>query len=180
MRKLSMDELGRPDAESFRQSKKLPVVAVLDNIRSLHNVGSVFRSADAFSIEAIYLCGITACPPHREISKSALGATETVQWHYFRHTADCLHMLADKGYALVGIEQTDESIDLQDFVPSGHVALIFGNEMDGLSDDALRLSNMAIEIPQTGTKHSLNVSVCAGIVFWHCFNSYQKFSKTSE
>jgi tRNA G18 (ribose-2'-O)-methylase SpoU len=169
MRKLKLDELGRPDAEAFMASTKLPVVAVLDNIRSLHNVGSVFRSADAFAIEAVYLCGITARPPHREIHKTALGATETVSWYYFEKTTHCLQQLSNEGYELVGIEQTDESIALHQFLPAGKTALIFGNEVDGISDEALSLCSKAVELPQAGTKHSLNVSVCAGIIFWHCY-----------
>lgn len=175
MRKLKLDELGRPDAEAFRASLKIPVVAVLDNIRSLHNVGSVFRSADAFAIEAIYLCGITARPHHREIHKTALGATETVAWHYFEKTADCLKKLSDEGYELVGVEQTDESIPLPHYKPKPGTALIFGNEVDGISDEALLLCSKAVELPQQGTKHSLNVSVCAGIIFWHCFLFLRNF-----
>lgn len=176
MRKLSTEELGRPDAETFKKSGKIPVVAVLDNIRSLHNVGSVFRSADAFAIEAIYLCGITACPPHREINKTALGATESVDWHYVENTVDCLKMLREKGYETICVEQTDQSIHLQHFTPSGPTALVFGNEVDGVSDEALPLCTAAVELPQAGTKHSLNVSVCAGIVFWHCFNAFRTFA----
>ncbi len=176
MRKLKLDELGRPDAETFKASAKIPVVAVLDNIRSLHNVGSVFRSADAFAIQAIYICGITACPPHREINKTALGATETVEWHYFENTAECLKVLSDNGYETVCIEQTDESEPLQDFVPRPKTALVFGNEVDGVSSEAISICSRAVELTQAGTKHSLNVSVCAGIVFWHCFNLLHKFA----
>lgn len=175
MRKLKLNELGRPNAEAFRASKKIPIVAVLDNIRSLHNVGSVFRSADAFAIEAIYLCGITACPPHREINKTALGATQTVEWHYFENTADCLKTLIEKGYEIVCIEQTDQSVQLHDHVPQPKTALVFGNEVDGVSDEAITLCQKAVELAQAGTKHSLNVSVCAGIVFWHYFINLYKF-----
>ncbi|MBK9292632.1 MAG: RNA methyltransferase [Bacteroidetes bacterium] len=170
MRKLTSEELGRPDAEQFRRLEKMPAVAVLDNIRSLHNVGSIFRSADAFALKAIYLCGITACPPHREIHKTALGATETVEWHYYPQITDCLKQLAAEGYEIVCVEQTNQSIKLQDFAPSRPVALVFGNELDGVSDAALQWCQRAVELPQAGTKHSLNVSVCAGIVFWHLFN----------
>lgn len=179
MRKLQMNELGRPDAETFRRAEKLPVVAVLDNIRSLHNVGSVFRSADAFALEAIYLCGISACPPHREISKTALGATETVEWQYFESSTQCLKMLIQKGYEIICVEQTDQSISLQSFEPTPKMALVFGNEVDGVSEEAVGLCHKAVELPQAGTKHSLNVSVCAGIVFWHCYSKLFKSEKIS-
>lgn len=169
MRKLSMDELDRLSADGFAESAKLPVVAVLDNIRSLHNIGSFFRTADAFRIEAIYLCGITACPPHREIQKTALGATETVRWHYYENVEEALHELKNQNYLLAAIEQTTESLHISSFEPTGKTALIFGNEVDGVDDKALNLCDLAIEIPQAGTKHSLNVAVCGGIVLWHCF-----------
>lgn len=169
MRKLSMDELNRLNADGFAESAKLPVVAVLDNIRSLHNIGSFFRTADAFRIEAIYLCGITACPPHREIQKTALGATETVRWQYFEAIEDALLGLKKQNYLLAAIEQTTKSHDIRSFHPTGKTALIFGNEVDGVDDKALHLCDLAVEIPQAGTKHSLNVAVCGGIVLWHCF-----------
>lgn len=171
MRKLRTEELGRVSIEEFRKMPKLPVAVVLDNIRSAMNVGSVFRSADAFGIEHIYLCGITAVPPHREILKSAIGATESVAWSYHESTKECLTHLKRRGWKIVGIEHTSQSRNIVDFVPdpSQPVAIVFGNEVEGLSDDTLEDLDICFEIPQTGTKHSLNVSVCAGIVLWYCF-----------
>ncbi len=169
MRKLSSDELNRMSPQDFSEAKKLPLIAVLDDIRSLNNIGSFFRSSDAFSIEALFLCGITACPPHREIQKTALGATETVRWEYFATLSEALSKLKSDGFTLVCIEQTSESIALWDFEPSSKTAVIFGNEVDGVSVEAVKLCDFAVEIPQSGTKHSLNVAVCGGIVLWHCY-----------
>ncbi|KAF0130988.1 MAG: tRNA/rRNA methyltransferase [Bacteroidetes bacterium] len=169
MRKLSTDELNRISPQDFSEAKKLPVIAVLDDIRSLNNIGSFFRSSDAFSIEALFLCGITACPPHREIQKTALGATETVRWEYFSTVSEALSKLKNEGFTIVCIEQTSESIALWDFKPSLKTAVIFGNEVDGVSEEAVKLCDFAVEIPQSGTKHSLNVAVCGGIVLWHCY-----------
>ena len=168
MRKLNMDELGRKTVEEFKQSAKTPVIAVLDNIRSMHNVGSVFRTADAFLIEAIFLCGYTPQPPHRDINKTALGATESVDWMYFSSTVDAVSELRNNGYKVYAIEQTEGSISLQNFVASASekIALIFGNEVEGVSYDVLPLTDGSIEIPQLGMKHSLNISVAAGIVLW--------------
>lgn len=168
MRKLSMEELGRLSVEEFKRSGKLPVVVILDNVRSMHNVGSVFRTADAFLLEGIRLCGYTPRPPHRDIQKTALGATETVQWEYAETTAEAVSALKEQGYQVWAVEQTQGSIPLQDFAPAVHekVALIFGNEVEGVDHEALALCDGAIEIPQWGTKHSLNVSVAAGIVLW--------------
>ncbi len=171
MRKLSMDELKRLSVSDFRQAQKSPVALVLDNVRSLHNVGSVFRTADAFRAEQIILTGITGTPPHREIHKSALGATESVQWSYHESVVSTVKSLKDGGYKIVAIEQTDGSVPLERFtIESGRsYALIFGNEVTGVSDEVLAFADAAIEVPQSGTKHSLNISVCAGIVLWEFF-----------
>lgn len=169
MRKLQTEELQRIDIESYKQTKKIPVVIVLDNIRSLSNVGSVFRTADAFRVEAVFLCGITACPPHREIQKTALGATESVSWSYFSTTQEAINFLKADSYTIFAVEQTDKSTMLNRFVPIEKSAYIFGNEIDGVDDEVLELCDGSIEIPQEGTKHSLNVSVCAGIIMWKLF-----------
>ncbi len=146
----------------------MPVVLVLDNVRSLHNIGSAFRTADAFRIEAVYLCGISATPPHREIHKTALGATESVNWLYFPTTVEAVNRLREQGYNIVAVEQADESVALQDFVPSASqkYALVFGNEIKGVEDQVVEMSDAVIEIPQFGTKHSLNISVTVGVVLW--------------
>lgn len=171
MKKLQLDELGRMSVEAFRESEKLPVVVVLDNVRSLHNVGSAFRTADAFRLEKLWLTGITGTPPHREIEKSALGATASVTWEYAEHTADVLQQLAADDYVIVAIEQTDTSRSLATFRPEAgrKYALVFGHEIHGVSEEALAHAALALEIPQAGTKHSLNVSVCLGIVTWTFF-----------
>lgn len=169
MRKLAMEELHRLSKDQFDAVEKLPVVMVLDNIRSLSNVGAVFRSADAFRIGELFLCGITACPPHREIHKTALGADETVRWRYFETTEDACRTLKEMGYKLFAVEQVDGSVMLQDFRVEPNSAFIMGNEVEGVSDEALTYCDGAIEIPQGGTKHSLNVSVCAGIIMWHVY-----------
>ncbi len=171
MRKLSMHELARKTPERFKASEKQPIVIVLDNIRSMMNTGSVFRTADAFLLERIILCGFTAKPPHREIHKTALGATETVAWKYFDQTTDAINELKSQGYVLLALEQTTGSINLQQFMPETgkKYALVFGNEVKGVDDEVLALCDHAIEIPQFGTKHSLNVSVTAGIVVWDLF-----------
>lgn len=170
MRKLSMDELHRLSKDAYGQVEKLPVVIVLDNVRSLSNVGAVFRSADAFRIGELFLCGITACPPHREIHKTALGADETVPWRYFSSTEEACRTLKSMGYRIVAVEQVEGSVMLQDFKMEPNMAFIMGNEVDGVSDEALPFCDTAIEIPQEGTKHSLNVSVCSGIVMWNIFH----------
>jgi 23S rRNA (guanosine2251-2'-O)-methyltransferase len=171
MRKLSMDELNRLDTDGFKNSEKIPVVAVLDNLRSLHNVGSFFRTADAFRLQKMLLCGFTGTPPHREIHRAALGAEQTVAWQHVDNTREALENLKADGYITVAIEQTSISCPLQEFVfePGKSYALVFGNEVDGVSDEALAACDAAIEIPQAGTKHSLNVSVCGGIMMWECF-----------
>lgn len=174
MKKLSMDELNRISAEEFKNQEKFPLVLVLDNIRSMMNIGSVFRTADAFKLEGIYLCGITAKPPHREIHKTALGATESVDWKYFDNNSDAIKDLKQKGFTILALEQTDKSIDLLSFKPEKNkkYAVVCGNEVKGVEDNILKLCDKIIEIPQFGTKHSLNVSVTAGIVVWHIFSSF--------
>lgn len=169
MRKLSMSELNRPDAAEVRNSAKLPLVLVLDNIRSMSNIGSVFRTADAFRVERIVLCGISGQPPHREIHKTALGATDTVAWTYHESVLDAVNMLKKSGYSIIAVEQTDKSQLLHHFSWPEKAALILGNEVDGVSEDVINNCNDAVEIPQSGSKHSLNVAVCAGIVCWHYY-----------
>ncbi|MFP5471156.1 MAG: RNA methyltransferase [Bacteroidia bacterium] len=173
-KKLKLEELNRPSVEEFKNSKKTPIVIVLDNIRSLHNIGSIFRTADAFAIEQIILCGITAQPPHREITKSALGATKSVSWKYFEKTIDVIHELKNLGYYIISVEQTENSISLEkiSLVNSQKCALIFGNEVDGVEQEAINQSDITVELAQFGTKHSLNVSVCAGIVLWELKKFY--------
>ena len=164
-----MDELHRISKEDFERAEKLPIIIVLDNIRSLSNVGAFFRTADAFRIGELYLCGITACPPHREIHKTALGADETVKWRYFETTEAACQALKAEGYKVFAIEQVEDSIPLQQFNFEPKTAYIMGNEVEGVSEEALPYCDNAIELPQEGTKHSLNVSVCAGIVMWKAF-----------
>lgn len=168
VQKLKLEELNRIDVETFKKVKKIPLVIILDNIRSMHNVGAAFRTADAFLIEKIILCGITPQPPHREIHKAALGATESVDWS---HESDINAAISDyksQGYEIIGIEQTSDSRMITDFSidKSKKYALILGNEVEGISDEALPNIDTFLEIPQLGTKHSLNVSVCGGIVMW--------------
>lgn len=167
-----MDELGRKTPEAFRRADKFPLVLVLDNIRSMMNTGSVFRTADAFLLEAIYLCGITATPPHREIHKTALGATESVPWSYFAETTQAVMRLKKEGYQILAVEQVAGSIDLAQFRPDRNkkYALVFGNEVKGVEDAVLDLCDGCIEIPQFGTKHSLNISVTAGMIIWDFFS----------
>ena len=164
-----MEELHRLSKDEYEKVEKLSVVIVLDNVRSLSNVGAVFRSADAFRIGELFLCGITACPPHREIHKTALGADETVAWRYFNSTVEACAELKRMGYRIFAVEQTENSIMLQDFVAEPNTAFIMGNEVDGVADEVLPFCHGAIEIPQEGTKHSLNVSVCSGIFMWEVF-----------
>ncbi|NND07682.1 MAG: TrmH family RNA methyltransferase [Saprospiraceae bacterium] len=168
MRKLKLEELGRISLEGFREMSKRRIVLVLDNIRSALNVGSAFRTADAFALERIMLCGITAQPPHREILKSAIGATESMEWAHYERTASAVLELKKNGYQCIGVEQTSASTQLQDYVHADDpLALFFGNEVTGLSENILPMMDEYLEIPQFGTKHSLNVSVCLGIVVWH-------------
>lgn len=171
MKKLKLEELGRISPTEYKDAVKMPVTIVLDNIRSLHNVGSAFRTADAFLIEKIVLTGITGTPPNREIHKTALGATESVPWEHSESVAAAIEKLKKDGYQVVIVEQTTESIPLQKmtFSPGQKYALVFGNEVNGISDEVIPLADVALEIPQSGSKHSLNVSVCLGIVVWNFF-----------
>lgn len=170
MRKLHISELNRRQPGEFRAAEKWPVRIILDNIRSRHNIGSVFRTADAFAVEAICLCGITATPPDREIHKTALGATESVYWEYYTDTLDAVLKARNDGYRVVLVEQTDHSLALDAFDPVDvPLALVFGNEVNGVSEHILPQAHQAIEIPQFGTKHSFNISVCAGIVLYDLF-----------
>lgn len=176
-RKRSMEELGRKTADEFQAAAKIRVVVLLDNVRSMHNVGSVFRTADAFLVEAIRLCGYTPRPPHRDIQKTALGATETVAWSYEPEIIPALTTLREQGYHICAVEQAEGSTELQDWKPdpSKPLALVFGNEVEGVQAGALALCHQCIEIPQAGTKHSLNISVAAGIVLWEtCKNRFRQ------
>lgn len=168
MRKLKNEELGRLTNEEFRSAEKLPVVIVLDNVRSMHNVGSAFRTGDAFAVDRIALCGITAQPPHREIHKTALGATDTVDWTHHGSTLEAIGQLKAEGYRVFAIEQADESTSLEEFeLPEGQkIALVFGNEVFGVEEEVVQQADGCIEIPQFGTKHSLNISVSIGVVLW--------------
>jgi len=174
MRKLANAELNRKSVEEYKSAPKIPVVVVLDNVRSLNNIGSVFRTCDAFMIESLYLCGITAVPPHREIQKTALGATESVQWMYFENTRNALARLQSEGYMLCAVEQTEKSVMLHDFrpVPEKKYAVIFGHEIRGVDQEVINACHLSIEIPQMGTKHSINVAVSTGIVLWEIFRNY--------
>ncbi|MBL7842216.1 MAG: RNA methyltransferase [Cyclobacteriaceae bacterium] len=171
MKKLKLEELGRISVDQFKEVEKIPVCIVLDNVRSLHNVGSAFRTADAFRIEKIYLTGITGTPPNREIHKTALGATESVNWEYAEKPELAVQQLKEKGYSIIVIEQTNASIPLHTFTPSENtkLCLVFGNEIHGVSEAVIELADHALEIPQSGTKHSLNISVCVGIVVWDVY-----------
>ncbi len=171
MKKLKNSELGRPSVEEFKKIKKIPLIIALDNIRSLNNIGSVFRTSDAFLIEKIYLCGITAKPPHKDIHKTALGATESVDWEYIENTSLLIKKLQKEGFIIVSIEQADASIMLQDFnIESNQkYVIIFGNEVKGVQQEVVSASDYCIEIPQFGTKHSLNISVSVGVVLWDLF-----------
>lgn len=171
MKKRRLEELGRISVNEFKQADKIPVCLLLDNVRSLHNVGSAFRTADAFRLEKIFLTGITGTPPHREIHKTALGATESVAWEYFESPVAAIQELRGKGYSIIVVEQTTESKPLSDFEPEADKSycFVFGNEVDGVSEEVMEYANFALEIPQSGTKHSLNISVCLGIVVWEVF-----------
>lgn len=171
MRKLLNEELGRLTVEEYKRSEKIPVMVVLDNIRSQNNIGSVFRTADAFRLQGILLCGITATPPHREIHKTALGATETVHWEYWKDTVDAVKELKKKGYEIFSVEQVEkgDSLDRLQLQTSRRYAVVFGHEIRGVDQRIVNLSDRCIEIPQYGTKHSLNIAVAAGIVIWEIF-----------
>jgi 23S rRNA (guanosine2251-2'-O)-methyltransferase len=171
--KLKLEELGRIDVETFKEITKIPLIVVLDDVRSMHNVGAVFRTSDAFIVEKIILCGITPKPPHREIHKAALGATESVDWIYEESIEEALKNLKKENYQIIGVEQTTSSASLEKFKieKTENYAIVFGNEVDGLTESALPLYDYFLEIPQMGTKHSLNVSVCGGIVIWEFFRN---------
>jgi 23S rRNA (guanosine2251-2'-O)-methyltransferase len=168
MKKLSMTELNRLSPEDFKSSEKKPIIIVLDDVRSAYNVGSIFRTADAFRIAGIYICGISARPPHKDITKTALGATESVDWKYFQEVRDAVTDLKNDGYKIYAVEQADQSIDLKEFTPEGNtkIALVFGHEVFGVKDEIVNSVDGCIEIPQFGTKHSFNVAISAGIVLW--------------
>ena len=169
MRKLKITEMGRMSVEEFKESQKMPLVVVLDDVRSMYNVGSVFRTADAFRLSGVYLCGITACPPHPEIHKTALGAEDSVMWRHFERTEDALEALRQEGYTLLAVEQCEGSTMIQHFEPERDkkYAVVLGNEVKGVQQQVVDSCDGCLEIPQFGTKHSMNVSVTAGIVMWH-------------
>lgn len=174
MKKLRNEELNRKTVEEFKQAGKIPVRVILDNVRSQNNVGSVFRTCDAFLLEGIDLCGITSVPPHREISRTALGATESVEWKYHENTLEAIRQLKEKGYRILAVEQAEGSVMLQQAAPEPgvHVALVFGHEINGVSQEVVDACDGVIEIPQHGTKHSLNIAVSAGIVLWEFFKNF--------
>lgn len=174
MRKLRIHELNRLSNEAFKEAEKVPVIVVLDNIRSLHNVGSVFRTADAFRLQSIYLCGITATPPHREIEKTALGSTDTVHWVHFKDTLEACNALRADGYELTAVEQAEDSTSLENWQPDPQkkYALILGNEVKGVQQSIIDLCDTCLEIPQFGTKHSLNVSISSGMVIWEAVKPF--------
>ncbi|TAL61355.1 MAG: TrmH family RNA methyltransferase [Bacteroidetes bacterium] len=175
MRKLKNEELNRKSPDEFRTMEKLPIVVVLDNVRSAYNVGSVFRTADAFPIEELYLCGITGYPPHKEISKTALGSTKTIKWKYLKSTLEAISELKGLGYKIYAIEQVEGSLALDQLLApdsslrTSKLALVFGHEVDGVQQDVINVCDGCIEIPQGGTKHSLNIAVSAGVVLWEFF-----------
>ena len=175
MRKLKNNELNRLNLEEFKNHKKTPIVLILDDVRSAHNVGSVFRTSDAFLIEKIYLCGITPQPPHKEIRKTALGAYESVEWEHNNNVEDCINSLIEKDYYIISIEQAENATYLNDFkAPTDKkLAFVFGNEVKGVNQNIMNKSNECIEIPQHGTKHSFNISVSVGIVLWSVFEKIQ-------
>ncbi|SHF65799.1 SpoU rRNA Methylase family protein [Mariniphaga anaerophila] len=176
MRKLRTNELNRLTAEEYKKTDKTPLVVVLDNIRSCNNIGSVFRTSDALLLEKIYLCGITATPPNKDIHKTALDAEKSVDWEYFKKTEDAVEKLKAEGYNIFAVEQVENSISLLDFEPAENekIALIFGNEVKGVQQKVVDLCDGAIEIPQYGTKHSFNISVSAGIVLWDIFQKMKR------
>lgn len=173
MKKKTILDLHRDSIVTYRQKEKLPLIVVLDNIRSLNNIGSIFRTADAFLVERLMLCGITACPPSPEIHKTALGAEDSVEWSYFATTEECIDWLHERGYAVCALEQVERSIPLQQFTPqpTERYALVLGHEVNGVSQAVVDRADYSIEIPQEGTKHSLNVSVAGALAIWHFFSS---------
>ena len=180
MRKLNNQELPRLSTEDFKLTDKMPIVVILDNVRSCNNVGSVFRTSDALLISKICLCGITAKPPDKEIHKTALGAENTVSWKYYSTTEEAVELLNKEGFTIIAIEQVEKSIALNDFLPEPNekLALIFGNEVKGVQQEIVNLCDKTIEIPQFGTKHSFNIAVSAGIVLWDLFNKLRKTSNS--
>lgn len=175
-KKLKLEELNRISISEFKSAKKIPVVVVLDNIRSAFNIGSVFRTADALAVKGVFLCGITATPPHREIFKTALGASDSVDWKYFKNTIDSINELKRRGYEILSLEQVENSVILNEFEPSANskYALVVGNEVDGVLQEVIDNSDICLEIPQFGTKHSLNVSVSTGIALWDIINKIKR------
>lgn len=169
--KLSMQQLGRISVDEYKSSEKSPLIIIADNVRSMHNVGSIFRTSDAFLVEKIYLCGITPTPPHREIQKTALGATESVDWQYAENTLDVVNQLKKEGWTILALEQTTNSVMLDELkVEKGEkIAIVLGNEVEGVNQEVINLCNKAVEIPQFGTKHSFNVSVSCGIMLWQVY-----------
>lgn len=172
MRKLKLEELNRATIAEFKVGKKMPVAVVLDNVRSMHNIGSIFRTADGFAVEQICLCGITAQPPHREIEKTALGATQSINWTYYTDPMLAIQQLRNDNYRIVAVEQAERSIMLNEFNPveGEKYALVFGNEVNGVSEEVMKNIDACIEIPQFGTKHSFNIVISAGIVLWDLFS----------
>ena len=168
--------MNRLSVDAFKEAPKMPLIVVLDDVRSMYNIGSVFRTCDAFRVEAVYLCGITAQPPHPEIHKTALGAEESVSWQYFPTTLEAISQLKDEGYLICSIEQVHDSVSLEQFVVNSHqrVAIVLGNEVKGVSQEVVDVSDTCVEIPQEGTKHSLNISCCAAIVMWHIYCQMRK------
>ncbi|PQJ10222.1 RNA methyltransferase [Flavipsychrobacter stenotrophus] len=167
MQKKTMEELGRLSAEDMRQATKHPIIVILDEVRSMHNVGSVFRTCDGFAVEALYLCGYTPLPPHRDIHKTALGATESVTWQHFATTMEAINHCKAEGYKILAVEQAHNSISLQNLQTNNEkIALVFGNEVAGVNEEAIKAADACIEIPQWGSKHSLNISVAVGVVLW--------------
>jgi len=182
MKKIANEALGRLSAAEFREADKTPLILILDDIRSLHNIGSVFRTADAFLLEKIYLCGITATPPNKEIHKTALGATETVAWQHYKNITEVITLLKSEGVQVFAAEQVENAVLLHNFAPQpdNKYALVLGNEVKGVSQEAVNLCDGVIEIPQLGTKHSLNISVSAGIVVWDIFQKLQYQKKLTN
>jgi tRNA G18 (ribose-2'-O)-methylase SpoU len=176
MRKLKNIELNRLSIDEFKKVRKIPLVIILDNIRSMNNIGSIFRTCDAFLVESLFLCGYTATPPHRDIHKTALGATESVNWKYFKFAENAINSLVHLNYQIISCEQTDHSILLPDFKTHENqkYALVFGNEVNGVEQSIIEMSNSCIEIPQSGTKHSLNIAVSAGIIIWEFYKMLNK------
>ncbi len=176
MQKLKLDELNRISPEEFKKTEKIPVILLLDNIRSLHNVGAAFRTSDAFLLNKIYLCGITGTPPNRELHKSALGAEDTVEWEYVESSVQAVAKIKQEGWKIISIEQAQGSVLLQNFIPlkNERYCFVFGNEVFGVEEEIIHLSDCIVEIPQFGTKHSFNVSVSMGIVLWDYFIKTQK------